>query len=77
MRNYRPLNEKDYGLYSNNMVIKNFKEMGYKIITFNIKSLHLHENPLADYTFCHREKYLLDNSLFDALARTSIFGYEV
>ena len=64
MRNYRPLNEKDYGLYSNNMVIKNFKEMGYKIITFNIKSLHLHENPLADYTFCHREKYLLDNSLF-------------
>ena len=77
MRNYRPLNEKDYGLYSNNMVIKNFKEMGYKIITFNIKSLHLHENPLADYTFCHREKYLLDNSLFDALARTSIFGYFV
>ena len=37
----------------------------------------MHENPLADYTFCHREKYLLDNSLFDALARTSIFGYFV
>ena len=34
VRNYRPLNEKNYGLYPNNMVIKNFKEMGYKIITF-------------------------------------------
>ena len=31
VRNYKPLNEKDYGLYPNNMVIKNFKEMNYKI----------------------------------------------
>ena len=77
VRNYKPLNEKNYGLYPNNMVIKNFKEMDYKIITFNTFALHLHENPLADETFCHRDKFLLDNRLVDVLARTSIFGYYV
>ncbi len=77
VRNYKPLNEKDVGLYPNNMVIKNFKEMGYKIITFNTFALHLHENPLSDETFCDREKFLLDNRLVDVLARTSIFGYYV
>ena len=54
VRNYKPLNEKDYGLYPNNMVIKNFKEMNYKIITFKTFALHLHENPLADETLCYR-----------------------
>ena len=77
VRNYKPLNEKNYGLYPNNMVIKNFKEMDYKIITFNTFALHLHENPLSDKTFCHRDKFLLDNRLVDVLARTSIFGYYV
>jgi len=77
VRNYKPLNEKNYGLYPNNMVIKNFKEMNYKIITFNTFALHLHENPLSDETFCHRDKFLLDNRLVDVLARTSIFGYYV
>ncbi len=77
VRNYKPLNEKDYGLYPNNMVIKNFKEMGYKIITFNTFALHLHENPLSDQTFCHRTAFVLDNRLFDVLTRTSIFGYFV
>ena len=77
VRNYQPLNEKDFGLYPNNMVIKNFKEMGYKIITFNTFALHLYENPLADETFCYRDKFLLDNRLVDVLARTSIFGYYV
>ena len=77
VRNYKPLNEKNYGLYPNNMVIKNFKEMDYKIITFNTFALHLHENPLSDETFCHRDKFLLDNRLVDVLARTSIFGYYV
>ena len=77
VRNYKPLNEKNYGLYPNNMVIKNFKEMDYKIITFNTFALHLHENPLSDEAFCHRDKFLLDNRLVDVLARTSIFGYFV
>ena len=77
VRNYKPLNEKNYGLYPNNMVIKNFKEMDYNIITFNTFALHLHENPLSDETFCYRDKFLLDNRLVDVLARTSIFGYYV
>ena len=77
VRNYKPLNGKNYGLYPNNMVIKNFKEMDYKIITFNTFALHLHENPLADKIFCHRDKFLLDNRLADVLARTSIFGYYI
>ena len=77
VRNYKPLNGKNYGLYPNNMVIKNFEEMDYKIITFNTFALHLHENPLADKTFCHRDKFLLDNRLADVLARTSIFGYYI
>ena len=77
VRNYKPLNEKDYGLYPNNMVIKNFKEMGYDIITFNTFALHLHDIPLSDQTFCHKTTFLLDNRLFDVLARTSIFGYYV
>ena len=77
VRNYKPLNEKNYGLYANNMVIKNFKEMNYKIITFNTFALHLHENPLSNETFCHRDTFLLDNRLVDVLARTSIFGYYV
>ena len=75
VRNYKPLNEKDYGLYANNQVIKNFKEMGYKIVTFNTFTLHLHENPLSDLTVCHRNIHLLDNRLLDKLARTTMFGY--
>ena len=77
VRNYKPLNEKDYGLYANNQVIKNFKEMGYKIVTFNTFALHLHENPLSDLTVCHRNIHLLDNRLVDTLARITIFGYFV
>ena len=75
VRNYKPLNEKDYGLYANNQVIKNFKEMGYKIVTFNTFALHLHENSLADLTVCHRNIHFLDNRLVDTLARTTMFGY--
>ena len=77
VRNYKPLNEKDYGLYPNNQVIKNFKEMGYGIVTFNTFALHLHENPLSDITVCHRNVHLLDNRLFDALSRTTMLGYFV
>ena len=77
VRNYKPLNEKDYGLYANNQVIKNFKEMGYKIVTFNTFALSLGENPLSDITVCHKNTHLLDNKLVDALARTTMFGYFV
>ena len=76
VRNYEPLLG-IHGLYPNNMVIKNFIEMDYKIITFNTFALHQYENQLADETFCHRDKLLLDNKLVDVLARTSIFGYYI
>jgi len=76
VRNYKPLIEKDYGLYSNNQVIKNFKEMGYKIVTFNTVTYGT-ENPLSDITVCHKKTHLLDNRLVDALARTTMFGYFV
>ena len=75
VRNYKPLNEKDHGLYPNNQVIKNFKEMGYKIITFDTFALHNYQNPLSDLSECHRTINLLDNVLFDTLARTTVFGY--
>jgi len=77
VRNYKPLNEKIHGLYPNNMVIKNFKEMDYNIITFNTFALHPNEIPLSDEIFCHRDKFLLDNRLVDVLARTSVFGYYI
>lgn len=75
IRNYKPLNEKDYGLYPNNQVIKNFKEMNYKIITFDTFALHNYKNPLSDLSECHRTINLLDNVMVDTLARTTMFGY--
>lgn len=77
VRNFEPLIGKDFGLYSNNMVIKNFKDMNYKIITFNTFSLTHYENKLSDKIFCDRHISLLDNKMIDVLARTSIFGYYV
>jgi hypothetical protein len=76
VRNYKPLIENDYGLYANNQVIKNFKEMGYKIVTFNTVTYGV-ENPLSDITVCHKNTHLLDNRLVDAVARTTMFGYFV
>ena len=77
VRNYQPLDEKNYGLYPDNMVMKNFKEMDYKIINFNTFALHLHELPLADHTICDRTPFILDNRLVDVLGRTSVAGYFV
>ena len=76
-RNYKPLNEKTHGLLPNNQVIKNFKDMGYKMINFNTFSTHQHELPLADLGLCNRGVNLLDNKLFDTISRTTIFGYFV
>ena len=75
VRNYKPINGKDYGLYANNQVIKSFKEMGFKIITFNTFTLTDYENQLSDISICHRNVNVLDNKLFDTIARTTIFGY--
>ena len=77
VRNYKPLNEKAYGLLPDNQIIKNFKAMGYKIINFNTFSTHEHELPLADFGLCNRTVNVLDNKLFDTTVRTSIFGYFV
>ncbi|MDC0241321.1 hypothetical protein OAK66_02690 [Candidatus Nitrosopelagicus sp.] len=77
VRNYQPMNEKNNGLYPNNMVMKNFKEMNYKIINFNTFALHAHDLPLADESVCHRTPFVLDNRLVDVIARTSIVGYFV
>ncbi|SVE12719.1 uncharacterized protein METZ01_LOCUS465573, partial [marine metagenome] len=76
-RIYKPLNEKTYGLLPNNQVIKNFKDMGYKMINFNTFATHGHELPLADLGLCDRGANLLDNKLFDTISRTTIFGYFV
>ena len=75
VRSYKPLNEKSYGLLPNNQVMKNFKDMGYKIINFNTFSLHKHEFDLADMNICHREVHILNNRLLDSTLRTTIFGY--
>jgi len=75
VRNYKPINGKDYGLYANNQVIKSFKEMGFKIITFNTFILTDYENQLSDISMCHRNVNVLDNKLFDTIVRTTIFGY--
>ena len=77
MRNNKPLNEKTYGLLPDNQVIKNFKAMGYKMINFNTFAIHYHELPLADFGLCNRTVNVLDNKLFDIIARTTIFGYFV
>ena len=76
-QSYLPMSEKDHGLYPDNMVMKNFKKMGYKIINFNTFGLHAHELPLADHSVCDRTPLLLDNRLVDVLARTSLAGYFV
>ena len=77
VRNYKPLNEKNYGLYANNQVIKNFKTLNYNIVTFNTFALHLYPNPLSDLILCERQVNLLDNKLIDSISRMSIFGYLV
>jgi len=77
VRSYQPMSEKNNGLYPDNMVMKNFKKMDYKIINFNTFALHLHDLPLADHSVCDRTPLILDNRLVDTLIRTSIAGYFV
>ena len=74
-RNYNPLLGKDFGLYADNQVIKNFKSMGYKIAKIGSVPMYLHEMPLADLSLCYKSIHLMDNRLFDTVGRTSMLGY--
>jgi len=74
-RSYDPLLGKDFGLYADNQVIKNFKSMGYKVAKIGSVPMYLHEMPLADLSLCYKSIHLMDNRLFDTVARTSMIGY--
>ena len=74
-RDYNPILGKDFGLYADNQVIKNFKSMGYKIAKIGSVPMYLHEIPLADLSSCYKSIHLMDNRLFDTVARTSMIGY--
>ena len=74
-RSYDPLLGKDFGLYADNQVIKNFKSMGYKVAKIGSVPMYLHEIPLADLSLCYKSIHLMDNRLFDTVARTSMVGY--
>ena len=74
-RSYEPLLGKDFGLYADNQVIKNFKSMGYKVAKIGSVPMYLHEIPLADLSLCYKSIHLMDNRLFDTVARTSMIGY--
>ena len=74
-RNYNPLIAKDFGLYADNQVIKNFKSMGYKVVKIGSVPMYLHGIPLADLTPCNKPLHLMDNRLLDAIGRTSMIGY--
>ena len=74
-RSYDPLLGKDFGLYADNQVIKNFKLMGYKVAKIGSVPMYLHEIPLADTSLCYKSIHLMDNRLFDTVGRTSMIGY--
>jgi len=74
-RNYNSLIGKDFGLYADNQVIKNFKSMGYKVAKIGSVPMYLHEIPLADLSLCYQSTHFMDNRLFDAVGRTSMMGY--
>ena len=74
-RSYDPLLGKDFGLYADNQVIKNFKLMGYKVAKIGSVPMYLHEMPLVDLSLCYKSIHLMDNGLFDTVGRTSMIGY--
>ena len=74
-RDYNPILGKDFGLYADNQVIKNFKLMGYKVVKIGLAATYLHEIPLADLSPCYKTIHLMDNRLFDAVGSTSMVGY--
>ena len=74
-RDYNPILGKDFGLYADNQVIKNFKLMGYKVAKIGLVATYLHEIPLADISPCYKTIHLMDNRLLDAVGSTSMIGY--
>ena len=74
-RDYNPILGKDFGLYADNQVIKNFKLMGYKVIKIGSAATYLHKLPLADLSPCYKTVHLMDNRLLDAVGSTSMIGY--
>ena len=74
-RDYNPILGKDFGLYADNQVIKNFKLMGYKVIKIGSAATYLHKLPLADLSPCYKIIHLMDNRLLDAVGSTSMIGY--
>ena len=74
-RDYNPIIGKDFGLYADNQVIKNFKLMGYKVGKIGSATIYLHELPLADLSPCYKTVHLMDNRLLDAVGNTSMIGY--
>ena len=74
-RDYNPIIGKDFGLYADNQVIKNFKLMGYKVGRIGTATIYLHEIPLADLSPCHKTVHLMDNRLLHAVGNTSMIGY--
>ena len=74
-RDYNPIIGKDFGLYADNQVIKNFKLMGYKVSRIGTATIYLHEIPLADLSPCHKTVHLMDNRLLHAVGNTSMIGY--
>ena len=74
-RDYNPMLGKDFGLYADNQVIKNFKLMGYKVGRIGTATIYLHELPLADLSPCYKTVHLMDNRLLNAVGSTSMIGY--
>ena len=74
-RNYNPLIGKDFGLYADNQVIKNFKSIGYKVAKIGSVPMYLHEIPIVDHSLCYKSVHLMDNRLLDTVGRTSMIGY--
>ena len=74
-RDYNPILRKDFGLYADNQVIKNFELMGYKVGRIGSATIYPHELPLADLSPCHKSILLMDNRLLDAVGSTSMMGY--
>ena len=72
---YNPIVGKDYGLYPDNQVIKNFKSMGYKTVKLGTATIYLYELPLVDLSPCYKSIHLMDNRLLDAVGNTSMIGY--
>ena len=74
-RDYNPILGKDYGLYPDNQVIKNFKSMGYKTVKLGTAPKYPHELPLVDLSPCYKSIHLMDNKLLNAVGSTSMIGY--